>query len=78
MEISEAVGNGSEGAERTGATVQAQGEIYKAAVQLVILYGREIWLVTGEMIKVLERLHHRAAQRIMGMTAKRGTGRAWG
>ena len=38
MEISEAVGNGSEGAEMTGATVQAQGEIYKAAVQLVILY----------------------------------------
>ena len=34
--------------------------------------------MTGEMIKVLERLHHRAAQRITGMTAKRGTGREWG
>ena len=39
--------------EMTGATVQAQGDIYKAAVQLVLLYVIKSWVVTGEMLKVL-------------------------
>ena len=31
-------------------------------------------MVTGEMLKVLMVFHHRAARRITGMTAKRGSG----
>ena len=63
--------------EKTGSTVQAQGDIYKAAVQSVILYGRESWVVTGEMLKVLEGFHHRASRQITGMTEKYGAGGEW-
>ena len=60
--------------ERTGETVQDRGAMYKALMQSVLFYGSEIWVVTGEMLKVLEGFHPRAAQRITGMTAKRRTG----
>ena len=45
--------------EKTGATVQARGMMYKAVANLVLLYGSGIWVVTGEMLKVLEGIHHR-------------------
>ena len=32
---------------KTGATVQARGTMYKAVAQPVLLYGSEIWVVTG-------------------------------
>ena len=48
--------------ERTGATVRARGDIYKAEVQSVLLYGSKGWVVTGYMLKVLEGLHHQEAQ----------------
>ena len=47
--------------ERTGATVQAWGVMYKAVAQSLLLYGRNIWVVTGDMLKVLTAFHHRAA-----------------
>ena len=47
--------------ERTGATVRAQGEIYKAVYQSVLLYVRDSWVVTRYMLKVLTEFHHRAA-----------------
>ena len=43
-----------------GATVRASGEMYKLVAQLVLLYGRESLVVTGDMLKVLEGFHHRA------------------
>ena len=61
--------------EKTGATVQARGMMYKAVAQSVLLYESKIWVVMGDMIKVLEGFHHRAARRITGMTAIHGTGR---
>ena len=63
--------------ERTGATVRAQGEIYKAVAPSVLLYGSDSWVVNGETLKVLTEFHHRAERRITGMTAKCGTGREW-
>ena len=63
--------------ERTGATVQARGAMYKAVSQSVLLYVRESWLVTGDMIKFLKAFYHRAARRITGMTEKRGAGGEW-
>ena len=63
--------------ERTGATMQDWGATHKAVVQLVLLYGSESWVVTGDIIKVLTAFHHQAAQRITGMTAKRGAGKEW-
>ena len=35
--------------ESTVATVRSRGEIYKAVAQSVLLYGREIWVVTRAM-----------------------------
>ena len=60
--------------ESMGATVRARGAIYKAVAQSVLLYDREMWVVTGEMLKVLTGFHHQAARRITGITAKRGAG----
>ena len=33
--------------------VQERGVMYKTVVQLVLLYDRKIWVVTGEILKVL-------------------------
>ena len=63
--------------ERTGATMRSWGAIYKAVAQLVILYGSKIWVVTGNILKVLEEFHHRASRWITGLTAKRGSGGEW-
>ena len=62
---------------KTGAAVWDRGTMYKAVAQLVILYGREIWMVTGAMLKVLEVFHHQAAMWITGMMVTHGLGREW-
>ena len=51
-----------------GATVQSRAMMYKAVVQTVLLYGRESWVVTNEMLKVLVGFHHRFYRQITGMT----------
>ena len=61
----------------TEATVQAHEIMYKEVDQSVLLYGSEIWVVTGDMLKVLEGLHHRADMHITGMTAKHGVVGEW-
>ena len=62
---------------KTGATVRVYGMMYKAVDQLVILYGIKIWVVTGDMLKVMEGFRHRESMRITGMTESRGAGREW-
>ena len=39
---------------KTWAIVRAQGVLYKAVFQLVLLYRSESWVVTGSMLKVIE------------------------
>ena len=51
--------------------------MYKAVLQLVILYGSDIWVVMGDMLKVLEGFHNRTARWITGMMASRGAGGEW-
>ena len=63
--------------ESTGANMWAWGAMYKAVAQSIILYGSKIWVVTGEMLKVLEGFHHRAARQITGLTEKCRAGREW-
>ena len=63
--------------ERTGAMVRDQGDMDKAVVQLVLLYGSERWVVTGGILKVLDGFHHREARRITGVTEKRGASGYW-
>ena len=60
------------------ATVRSRGLMYKAMAQSVLLYGSDIWVVMGDILKFLEGFHHRAAMRVAGMTATRGEGSNWG
>ena len=62
---------------KTRATVWARGMMYKVVAQSVLLYRSESWVMTGEILKVLDRFHHRADRRITGMTATRGTCGWW-
>ena len=52
--------------------------LYKAVVQLVLIYASESWVVMGDMLKVLERFHHLVVGRIMGITARRTAYGKWG
>ena len=58
---------------KTGATLQTRGMLYKKVVQLVLLYVSESWVMTGDMLKVPEGLHHRLARMIMGMIVRHMT-----
>ena len=62
---------------KTGAMVRAQSMLYKEAVQSVLLYGSESWVVTGEILKFLEVLKNQAAIIITEMTARRTTSEEW-
>ena len=57
--------------------MRARVMMYKAVSQLVLLYISESWVVTGEMIMVLEGFHHWAARHITGMTATHGADGEW-
>ena len=59
------------------ATVRSRGLMYKAMAQSVLLYGSDIWVVMGNILKFLEGFHHRASRRIKGMMATCGAGREW-
>ena len=61
----------------TGATVWARGIMYKAVAQSVLLYGSDICVVTGYILKVLGVFHDWVARRITGMTTTRGVGGEW-
>ena len=60
-----------------GETVRSWRAMYKEVTQLVMLYGSKIWVVTGEILKVLMAFHHWVARRITGMTAKREASLDW-
>ena len=59
---------------KTGGPLKAWEMIYKVVSQAVLLYGREIWVVTDAMMKVLEGICHKISIRVVGMTARRGAG----
>ena len=44
--------------------------LYKAIVQTVLMYGRKSWVITESIMKVLEKVHHRVSQRIVGKTER--------
>ena len=49
-----------------GAMVRARAMLYKVVAQTVLLYGSKIWVVMGEMLKVMEGFHHQVSRRISG------------
>ena len=63
--------------EMTGSTVWSRGEMYKVVAHLMLLYGIKIWVVNGDILKVLTAFNHQAARQITGITAKREEGKEW-
>ena len=59
--------------------IKCYGMVTDNTVHMVtmIMYGSEIWVVTRDILKVLEGFHHRAKRWITGMTVTRGEGREW-
>ena len=57
--------------------MQARGMIYKVVAYTVLLYGSEMWVATGAMLKVLEGLHHGADHWIKGMTTQGAEDGEW-
>ena len=62
---------------KTGATVQAWGMMYKAVMQLVLLYESESWVVTGAMIKLLEAFNNGVSRSITRSMAHLMTSGEW-
>ena len=57
---------------KMGDPIKDQMIIYKAVVQVVLLYGSEILMIMDTMVTVLEVFHHSITRRIAGMIAQRG------
>ena len=49
---------------KAGVVVWAQMMMHKGVVNTVLLYGIEIWVVTGAMLTVLVGFHHWMARRV--------------
>ena len=60
-----------------GTMVRSRGMLYKAVVQLVLLYGSYSWVVIGAVIKVLKVFNYQVARSIAGMTAQHTTIGEW-
>ena len=50
------------------AAVQVHAMMYKAVVHTALLYGSDIWVVTGVMLTVIEGFNHRVDIKIAGNT----------
>ena len=57
---------------KTGAPIKDRTMIYKAVVQLVLLYGSEIWLVKYVTMTVLEGFHHSITRKFAVITLSKG------
>ena len=56
---------------KTGVPIKSTVMMYKGVVQALLLYVKEIWLVTDSMMVMLEVFNHKIARRIVGMTSKK-------
>ena len=55
-----------------GAEKRVSGNLFKAVVQAVILFGAETWVLTPRIEQSLESFLHGAARRITGRQPRRG------
>ena len=67
----------SKGLGKTGVTIKSRAMVYNAVVQEVILYGREIWVVTDTMMMMLDLFHCRIIICVALMAARKGDGGEW-
>ena len=49
-----------------GDDVWASGNLFKALVQAIFLFGLEKWVATPQIIRTLEGFHHRAVRQMTG------------
>ena len=63
---------------KTGAHIKAHEMMHNAVVQVVLLYGRKIWVKTEPIMTMLEVFHHMVARQNAGMTERKGNGWEWG
>ena len=51
--------------------------LYKAVLQMVLIYRRETWVVMGAMLKVMEGFHDQEDRRISGNMDQCTLGGEW-
>ena len=59
---------------REGADKRVLGNLFKAVVQAVILFGAETWMLTPRIERAMEIFMHGAPHRITGNQPRRGGG----
>ena len=57
------------------APVRSLAMLYKVVVNMVLLYGNEIWVAMGGIMTVLEGFHHWVVRQISGDRAQYDQGR---
>ena len=62
---------------REGATTRISGNLFKAVVQQVLLFGAETWVVTPKMERALSAFLHGAARRLTGRQPRREKDGEW-
>ena len=62
---------------KRGLPIKSQEMMYNAVVQVLLLYGRKIWVVADVMMTVLEIFHNSINRRIAGMTSRKGNNGEW-
>ena len=60
-----------------GLDARTSGQIYLVVVQLVMLYGSYMWVVTPHIGRVLVGFQHRVARKLMGRQPWRGRDGVW-
>ena len=63
--------------ERKGEDKRMTGRFYVAVVQVVLLFGFEVWVLTPRLEKSLKGFHQRAAWRMAGMGPKHQQDGTW-
>jgi hypothetical protein len=62
---------------KTGVDPRQIGLFYKTIVQAVLLHGSESWVITPQLLSILNGWHHRMARRIFGLMPTREHDGTW-
>ena len=62
---------------REGADPKVSRSVYTAVTQQVLLFGAEVWVLTGKIESALDAFQGRVARRLKGWQARRGNDGKW-
>ena len=62
---------------REGSSPRVSVMLFKAVVQVVLLFGADMWVMTPRIGRALGEFQHRVAQRIVGREPQRQVYRSW-